>query len=274
VGADLRLAEIARLPHDRQTGDLSDTLRVPLDSSYILDRDAAGRYVGPPGLAFGAPGTAPEVRLQPFDRVLVLKQPDFEFQRSVTITGEVLVPGTYTLTRKDERLSDLLRRAGGLMPTAYPEGTRFIREFEGAGRVNLDLTAVVASPGGPDDLILQPGDSVDIPEYIPTVRVRGAVVAPGSFQWVKGKGADFYLENAGGFAEDADKGRTVVRFANGSGQNRSKFLFWSSWPEPGPGSDIFVPAKAPKEATNWIPVLAAITSILASTASVVIAITQ
>jgi protein involved in polysaccharide export with SLBB domain len=274
VGADLRLAEVARLPRDRRTGDLSDTLRVPLDSSYILDRDAAGRYVGPPGLAFRPPGTASEVPLEPFDRVLILRQPNFDYQRSVTITGEVMVPGTYTLTRKDERLSDLLRRAGGLMPTAYPEGMRFVREFEGAGRVNLDLRTVLASPGSPDDLILQPADSVHIPEYIPTVRVRGAVVAAGSFQWVKGKGADFYLENAGGFAEDADKGRTVVRFANGSGQNRSKFLFWSSWPEPGPGADIFVPAKAPKEATNWLPVLAAVTSILASTASVVIAITK
>jgi hypothetical protein len=91
---------------------------------------------------------------------------------------------------------------------------------------------------------------------------------------VKGKGADFYLENAGGFAEDADKGRTVVRFANGSGQNRSKFLFWSSWPEPGPGSDIFVPAKAPKpEGQNWLPILAAVASIIASTASIVIAAT-
>jgi protein involved in polysaccharide export with SLBB domain len=206
--------------------------------------------------------------------VLILKQPDFEFQRSVTITGEVLVPGTYTLTRKDERLSDLLRRAGGLMPTAYPEGTRFIREFEGAGRVNLDLPSVLASPGGPNDLILQPGDSVDIPEYIPTVRVRGAVVAPGSFQWVKGKGADFYLENAGGFAEDADKGRTVVRFANGSGRNRSKFLFWSSWPQPEPGAEVFVPTRTPRSQTDIVPMLAAVASILASTAAVVLAATQ
>jgi protein involved in polysaccharide export with SLBB domain len=274
VGADLRVAEIARMPRDRRAGELADTLRVALDSSYILDRDAAGRYVGPPGLTFAVSGSAPDVVLQPYDQVLILKQPDFDFQRSVTVTGEVLVPGTYALTRKDERLSDLVGRAGGLKPTAYPEGARFVREFEGAGRVNADVPAALASPGGADDFILQPGDSVHVPEYNPTVRVRGAVVAPGSFQWVQGRGADYYLENAGGFAQDADKGRTVVRLANGSARNRSKFLFWSSWPEPGPGADIFVPGKTPKEAMNWLPVLAAITSMLASTASVVIALTR
>jgi protein involved in polysaccharide export with SLBB domain len=274
TGADLRIAEVARMPRDRRAGELADTLRVPLDSSYILNRDVDGRYVGPPGLAFPPAGTAPEVVLQPFDQALILKQPDFEFQRSVTITGEVNVPGTFALTRKDERLSDLVRRAGGLMPTAYPEGARFTREFEGAGRVNADLPAALARPGGADDFMLQPGDSVHVPEYNPTVRVRGAVVAPGSFQWVRGEGADYYLENAGGFSEDADKGRTVVRLANGSARNRSKFLFWSSWPEPGPGADIFVPGKRPKEGLNWLPVLATITSILASTASVVIALTR
>ncbi|HEX9631662.1 MAG TPA: SLBB domain-containing protein, partial [Gemmatimonadales bacterium] len=78
VGADLRVAEVARLPVQRRAGDLADTLRVPLDSSYILDRDAEGRYVGPPGLAFAPTGTAPDVVLQPFDQALILKQPDFE----------------------------------------------------------------------------------------------------------------------------------------------------------------------------------------------------
>jgi len=274
VGADLRQAEIARMPADREGGALADTLRARLDSSYIMDRDAAGRFVGPPGPTFPPAGSAPEYVLQPYDRVLILKQPEFEFQRPVTILGEVYLPGTYTLTRKDARISDLVARAGGLLSTAFPEGARFIRPFGDAGRVNIRLEDALTSPGGANDLILQPDDSLTIPEYVPTVHVFGAVIAPGSFQWVAGKGADFYLENAGGVTENGDKGRTVVRYANGSARNRGKFLFWSHWPEPGPGSDVYVPTKTPREATNWVPVLAAVASILASTASVVIAVTR
>lgn len=293
VGADLRRAEVARMPADRTGGILSDTLRVPLDSSYLFDRPSQDGYVGPPGPPFPPAGTAPAFELEPYDRVLILKQPEFEFQRSVTVIGQVLYPGTYSLTRKDARLSDLVSRAGGLLEGAYPAGARFYRLFEYAGgtplrempldtmappptrdRVNVSLAAALRSPGSATDIILQPGDSLFVPEYQPTVRVSGAVVAPANVQYVEGKDAMYYLENAGGFAEDADKGRTVVRAADGSARTRSKFLFWSTWPRPGPGGEVFVPAKTPREPTNWIPVLAAVASILASTASVVISITR
>src|SRR2546427_4471006 len=76
VGADLKEAEIARLPEDRSQGQLATTIRVPLDSTYLFQRDSLGRYVGPPGLAFTARGT-PEVPLQPYDNVLILKQPEW-----------------------------------------------------------------------------------------------------------------------------------------------------------------------------------------------------
>src|SRR3989441_8041435 len=83
VGADLREAEIARMPEDRSRGQLATTLRAPLDSSYLLERDSTGRYAGPPGLPFSPAGSAPEVVLQAFDNVLILKQPEFDFQRTV-----------------------------------------------------------------------------------------------------------------------------------------------------------------------------------------------
>jgi protein involved in polysaccharide export with SLBB domain len=141
-------------------------------------------------------------------------------------------------------------------------------------QVNLNLARALARPGTAADIVLQPGDSLYVPEYLPTVRVSGAVVAPSSVQYVAGRNARYYIENAGGFAANADEGRTVVRFANGSARTRSRFLFFTSWPEPGPGAEVFVPAKAPKEPANWLPVLAAVASILASTASVVIAISS
>jgi protein involved in polysaccharide export with SLBB domain len=294
VGADLRTAEIARMPRDRQAGQLAETLRVPLDSSYLFDHDSAGRYWGPPGVPFPPAGSAAEVQLEPYDRVLFLTQPEFELQRSVTVMGEVLYPGTYALTRKDEHLTELVRRAGGLRATAYAEGARFFRRFEYTGlgdtarrhsadstqvplaplgnmdQVNLNLAVALARPASAADIVLQPGDSLYVPEYLPTVRVSGAVVAPSSVQYVAGRGARYYIENAGGFAENADEGRTVVRLANGSARTRHKFLLFTSWPEPGPGAEVFVPVKAPKPAGNWLPVLATVASILASTASVVV----
>ena len=87
VGADLREGEIARLPADRSTGQLATTIRVPLDSSYLFERDAQGRYAGAAGVPFPAAGSAPEVTLEPFDNVLILRQPQFEMQRSVAIVG-------------------------------------------------------------------------------------------------------------------------------------------------------------------------------------------
>jgi protein involved in polysaccharide export with SLBB domain len=296
IGADLRTAEVARMPADRQAGQLADTLRVPLDSSYLFEPDPAGPYWAPPGVAFPPAGSAAETALQPYDRVLLLTQPEWELQRTVTVMGDVLYPGTYALTRKDEHVTDLVQRAGGLRATAYAEGARFFRRFEYTGlgdarprvaagsdqvplaplgnmeQVNLSLAAALARPGSAVDIVLQPGDSLYISEYLPTVRVSGAVVAPASVQYVAGRDAKYYVENAGGFAENADEGRTVVRFANGSARTRDKFLFFASWPQPGPGAEVFVPVKAPKPSGNWLPVLAAVASILASTASVVIAI--
>src|SRR5207249_1198221 len=98
IGAYLKDAEIARLPADRSQGQLADTLRVPIDSTYLLERDRTGRYIGPVGLPFPS-GGAPEVALQPYDEILILKQPDFELQRTVQVRGEVRFPGT----RSEER---------------------------------------------------------------------------------------------------------------------------------------------------------------------------
>src|SRR2546426_2439557 len=110
IGAYLKEAEVARLPADRSHGELAQTVREPMDSTYLFDRDSLGRYVGPPGLPFPAKGAA-EVPLEPFDNVLILRQPDFELQRTVKISGEVRFPGTYALRSKDERLSDLIDRS-------------------------------------------------------------------------------------------------------------------------------------------------------------------
>src|SRR3989454_3934288 len=141
-GAYLKEAEIARMPEDRSQGQLATTVRVPLDSSYLFERDSLGRYFGPPGIPVAARGT-PEVKLEPFDNVLILKQPEFDFQRTVTILGEVKSPGTYSLRTKQDRLADLLDRAGGLTRQAYAQGVRFYRLESGLGRIDIDLVAAL-----------------------------------------------------------------------------------------------------------------------------------
>jgi len=142
VGAYLKEAEIARMPDDRSEGQLATTVRAPMDSTYLFERDSLGRYVGPPGLAYPARG-APEMKLRPYDNVLILKEPDFDLQRMVAMTGQVRFPGVYSLRSKDERLAEIVDRAGGLTPQAYPDGIRFVRPTNAAGRINIDLTKAV-----------------------------------------------------------------------------------------------------------------------------------
>jgi hypothetical protein len=273
IGAYLKEAEVARLPTDRSAGQLATTVRVPLDSSYLIDRDSLGRYIGPPGLPFAASG-APEVPLQPYDNVLILRQPEFELQRTVEIRGEVYYPGTYALRSKNERLADLVKRVGGLTPRAYADGIRFVRAVNGVGRIDVDLNNALRDSSSRDNVVLQPNDSIFIPEYIASVRVTGAVNSPGSVLYKKGAGLGYYVDGAGGFSYLADKGRTSVRYANGLVETRHKFLFFRSDPAPGPGAEVTVPVKDTSNPTNKVALFGAIAQILASMVAIVLVATK
>ena len=269
IGAYLKEAEIARLPEDRSRGQLATTLRVPLDSTYLFERTPDGRFVGPPGVAVPASGAA-EVPLSPYDNVLIMQEPQFDLQRAVVVSGQVRYPGTYSLRSKEERLADVIERAGGLTPQAYPEGVRFVRSAEGVGRVNVELTRALRDKGSSHNVIMQPEDSIFIPEYQPTVKVMGAVNAPGSLLWRRGADLDYYISAAGGLAANADGGRVSVRYANGDARTRRKWLFVSSKPAPGPGSEVFVPTKATGEGTNPVALLGGIAQILSSVVAIVV----
>src|SRR6266566_4761751 len=243
VGAYLKEAEIARLPADRAQGQLAQTIRVPLDSSYLMSRDSAGRYVGPPGLSFPAGGAA-EVALQPYDNVSILRQPDFALQQTVYVFGQVRFPGAYALLSGKDRLTDLLERAGGLTPLAYPEGVRFVRTAQHLGRVNTDLPRALKQRDSRYNLTLQDGDSIVVPQYQPSVKVSGAVNAPGSVLWEKGKDLRYYLNAAGGVSYRGDNGRISVHYANGEVRTRSyTLLLFGGDPKPGPGSEVVVPER-------------------------------
>lgn len=276
IGADLRDAEIAKLPADRSSGQLATTVRVPLDSSYLFaGSDTARRYLGPPGVSFPGVGTAADVPLEPFDNVLIFRQPDFELQRTVTIAGEVMYPGTYALKAKDDRLADLVQRAGGLTPRAYAQGIRFVREIDNRGRINIDLPNALKDHKSRDNVILQPGDSIRIPEYQASVRVTGAVNSPASVLYRKGADLGYYISAAGGFTHSAEGGRVSVRYANGETRTKHRVLLFSSSPSPDPGAEIFVPAKDPNAPhTDMVALFGAIAQILASTVAIIVVATK
>src|SRR6185312_15192240 len=113
-----------RLPENRAAGVTAVTQEVSLDSTYVFERGVNGRYRGPEGL----PATtvrAPEVLLRPYDAVLIKRQPEWELQQTVNVQGEVKYPGRYSLTSKNEKLADIIARAGGLTSSGYAAGISF-----------------------------------------------------------------------------------------------------------------------------------------------------
>ena len=271
VEAYLKEAEIARMPPDRTKGQLAQTVRVPLDSTYLIGRDTTGRYLGPPGLPVPARG-APDVPLQPYDNVLILRQPEFALPRTVHVIGQVQSPGSYTLTAGNERLADVIDRAGGLTPLAYAGGVRFVRVLGNVGRVNVDLTRALRDRDSRSNIILQADDSIVVPEYKPSVQVAGAVNAPGSVLWERGKDLNYYLNAAGGPSWRADKGKVSVRYANGQVQTRHRaLLLFRSDPMPGPGSEVLVPVRdTTSRGVDVLGVLGALAQLITATATVII----
>jgi protein involved in polysaccharide export with SLBB domain len=263
-GAYLNEAEIARLPENRAAGATARTIRVPLDSSYLVERRMNGEYHGPPGLP--APnGPAPEVKLEPYDNVLILRQPDWELQRTVVVTGEVRFPGRYTLRNKQERLADVIERAGGLTASAYPGGIVFVRQRGGLGRIGVDLPRVLANSRFSDNLILQDGDSIHIPTYSGVVIVQGAVNAPGTVAYVRGANLDYYVSAAGGASRKADMKRAYVTQPNGKVESvHRQFLLPDAVPKPGPGGVVVVPEREAGQQSPFLASLPIVSSIVGS----------
>ncbi|MFN8582184.1 MAG: SLBB domain-containing protein [Gemmatimonadaceae bacterium] len=262
--AFLESAEVARLPIDRSQGATAITMRVPLDSSYLFERRADGTYLGPPGLPAPA-GPTPDVALQPYDNVLILRQPNWHLQRSVTITGEVAFPGTYTLVKKSERLTDLLTRAGGLTTESYAAGIAFYRRRDSIRRIGIDLPRVLRSAQHRDNLVLEDGDSIHVPTFNPVVRVTGSVNAPVAVAYQPGQRIDYYVARAGGASRLGDAGHAFVTQPNGSVESSTRhLLLFRSLPEPRPGSTVSVPARDPNDKKDYAAIVGSVASVLTS----------
>ena len=270
--AYLNEAEVARLPENRTGGVTARTFRVPLDSSYIFERGPDGKYLGPPGLP--APtGPNPEVIVQPYDNILILRQPNWELQRTAVIAGEVRYPGRYSLKTKTERITDLIERAGGLTPDAYANGVVFYRTRNGVGRIGIELPDVLHNKRSSDNLPLQDGDSLFIPRLNPVVNVQGAVNSPISVTYSPGKTLDYYIRAAGGPSRKADAARAYVTQPNGKVESReAHFLLPDGVPKPDAGSTIFVPERDPLDrGFDLATGLGTITQVIAALATLIIA---
>jgi protein involved in polysaccharide export with SLBB domain len=272
--ADLREAEIARLPRDRRDGTTATTFRVALDSSYIFERGPDGKYFGPPGLPAPS-GDAPEVTLQPYDNVLILRQPNWELQRQVVIAGEVLYPGTYSLRTKTEKVADIIKRAGGLTREAYADGVTFFRYNDSVGRIGIALPEVLRDARSRDNIQLLDGDSIFIPRYNAVVNVKGAVNSPVAVTYVPGASLDHYIRAAGGITRKGDLKYAYVTQPNGKVEaTGGKFIFRSN-PKPRPGSTVFVPEKdASERRVDYLATLGTIAQLAASFVAIAIALKQ
>jgi polysaccharide biosynthesis/export protein len=293
-GAHLREAEVARLPERRLDGRTAVTIRVPLDSSYLADYVPGQAYAAAPGDPAAPFGSTPDFVLRPYDNVLIMEQPDWQLPRSVVLTGELRFPGRYTLLSKNERLSDIVRRAGGLSAEAAQEAaylararaltsfradslglsdslgtSREDRRIERA-RVGVDLARALRRPGSDEDLLLFDEDSLHVPFRRTTIEVIGAVNAPTTVAAESGRNVSDYVRSAGGAALHGDAGRAYVVQPNGKIETRRRVLgFFTLDPEPRPGATVVVPVKATEDRTSErIALVSIIAQTVASLATV------
>ncbi|NGP75931.1 hypothetical protein G3570_04750 [Balneolaceae bacterium YR4-1] len=223
----------------------------------------------------------------PFDRVFVRSSPAYYEQEDVTINGEVLFPGKYTLSQKTTRISDLIERAGGLTQYAYAQGANLTRQIEGdvdqefinipdslkeentqrnRTKVGIRLGEILDDPGSKYNLILREGDVLEIPKELQTVRIAGEVLYPISVRYEKGRSFKEYIRAAGGASELGRPKDAYVVYANGTVDRANRFLFFRNYPKVQPGATIFVPEKEQRERLSTqerIGILSAIVSMAA-----------
>ena len=236
--------------------------------------------------------------LQPYDIVQVRKSPTYQDPIRVHVEGEIAFQGVYTMEKKNQRLSDIVKAAGGAVPGSYIRGARLLRRMtadekarmqavvqmarqsaDGRDSVNLDKIAMsdtytvgihldeaLAHPGSTQDIELVDGDRLIIPRFNHTVRISGDVNAPNTVAFEEGKNYKYYVKQAGGFGNRAKKTHSYIVYQNGT-------MAVASEGKVEPGCEIVVPSKAPRN-PNAISQWLSIGTSLASLATMVIALTK
>jgi len=186
--------------------------------------------------------------LEPFDIVSIRKAPNYKVQIMVTVDGEVMYPGKYTLSDNSERLSDIIIRAGGLKTAAYSKAAKLLRKTKTGEykSVGIRMTEALNGPGSLEDVILEQGDSLYIPKLVQTVQTTGSVNVPRQVSLLPGMGFAKAIRESGGFQTNANRKRAYVVRANGEIKTSKRFLVLHFYPSIEPGAELIVPAKRPK----------------------------
>lgn len=250
AGASIARVDISRRITD-QTGteannEISKMYTFSLKEGFVID---------------GTPGFI----LEPYDEVIVRSSPSYTTQKYVSVSGEANFTGDFALTERDERLSELVKKAGGITGFAYAEGARLVRRISDTERkqmeevlnkakmsgdslalsgkelgneyyVAINLDKAISNPGSFYDIVLREGDRLEIPTYSNIVRVSGAVQSPNAITYHPNSKYKYYIEEAGGFAPKALKRRAYVVHMNGHISKAKKGKIQ-------PGSEIIVPTK-------------------------------
>lgn len=242
--------------------------------------------------------------LKPYDVVHIRKSPTYTKQQFVKLDGEILFPGDYVLQTRNERISEVVNRAGGLLESAYVKGAYLKRKMteemrthqlesvkaatekaqmsikdplllaqqqeqdsiaiarlqnETFHNVGIDLEKALANPGSTFDVVMMDGDELVVPELQSTVQISGEVLYPNTVVYVPGKKLKYYVEQAGGYGDEAKKSKAYVVFMNGNVKKGKGSTVIE------PGCHIIIPAKTGKP-FDWTPIMST-TSILGSLAT-------
>ena len=241
------------------------------------------------------------IALEPNDIVTVRYEKGYVPQQVVKIEGEVSFPGFYAILSKEERISSLIERSGGLAPYAYVEGATLVRKKDknekddkaqekqlkklkktdkdltlietkeeektpeaSEYRVGINLKKIMENKNSYQDLVLKDGDVLIIPSEKQTVEVKGLVLAPSLVRYEKGKSTRSYINSAGGFSDNAQKKSVYVVYANGDVKGTSRFHLFISYPKVAPGALVIVPEKPEKKSlstTETVSVMTALTTL-------------
>jgi protein involved in polysaccharide export with SLBB domain len=244
-----------------------------------------------------------EIKLKPWDIVTIRTKPGYKSQVKVRIEGEVLYPGTYVLASKDEKVSSLLNRSGGLTRLAFLKGISITRinktnilkdtsdiyfkklkkEIKDTGssanldyinptvKIGLDVEKLLADSNSLENIYLQEDDVINVPKQKREIKVSGEVLFPTEVVYVDGQHLNYYIDRSGGFTDEAQKSKVYVLKANGVAAKTKHFLFFKSYPKVEEGSEILVPKVATKKKASPTETVAIATGV-AALAGVIVAI--
>lgn len=233
---------------------------------------------------------AKDIILQPYDIITIYAVPGYTDQKMVVVEGEVNFPGKYTISQKTDRVSDLIKRAGGANNYAFIDGAVLIRtkrlsEAEKIIRQNkiealtketkdttrlqdiidrevgslttivgIDMKKILKNPGSKADLLVEEGDLISIPSIKQTVKVSGEVLYPVRIPYASFKSCASYIRGAGGYTQRALKSRVYVVYANGSARATKNFVFFNIHPKLKPGAEVIVPTKQERKRTTAVEI--------------------